>query len=66
MSTKAVTIVRTWKRDGSTNLMPLEAAIENLRGTYGEQSLSIREALEMGRELQSKHARFRMLQTPDS
>ena len=53
-------VVRMWKRDGTTNLMSLGAAVENLRhngwGEYGERA--IENMLNDGQALETPHARF--------
>jgi hypothetical protein len=65
MSEALLTVTRTWRRDGSTNTMDVDAAVENLtrtgyavEGPESERRETIRAALLAGRTLQTPHATF--------
>jgi hypothetical protein len=58
-------VVRTWTRDGTTNLMDLDAAVENLarnqaghEGATDEGRQAVRTALLAGETLRTHYATF--------
>ena len=60
-----MTAIRTWKRDGSKNIMDLGVAVENLRrnrrlmpGTKQYDETELRQRLEAAEVLETEHARF--------
>ena len=59
-------VTRTWKRDGTRNTMPLEAAAQNLavrcsdEAVRDEGAVSIAERLKSGQRLETPHAVFSM------
>jgi hypothetical protein len=65
MSEAFATVTRTWRRDGSTNTMTLDMAVENIArtgyaigGPDSERREAIRRALLAGVTLQTPHATF--------
>ncbi len=67
MSAPEPTVVRTWNRDGTTNVMGLDAAVENVTrnqsdgdGPTGERREAVRRYLAAGRTLRTPHATFEL------
>ena len=61
MGSEMINVVRTWKRDGTQNLMTLEAAEESLKRTLTDgdkDSITVR--LLAGETLETAHARFHL------
>jgi hypothetical protein len=66
------TVVRTWKRDGSRDIMSLDAAVENLSrnerdaaGSTEDRRESVRRALLAGEMLETPLASFAMKDKPN-
>jgi hypothetical protein len=60
-------VVRTWNRDGSQDVMGLQAAVENLSrnlagadGPAEDRRDAVRQALLSGQALQTRHATFKL------
>ncbi len=67
MSAREPTVVRTWIRDGTTNVTGLDAAVENVArnqadgdGPTGERREAVRRYLAAGRTLRTPHATFEL------
>jgi hypothetical protein len=65
VSEALASVTRTWRRDGTTNTMDLDAAVENLaragyavEGPESERRQTIRAALLAGVTLGTPHATF--------
>lgn len=60
----AVAVVRTWRKDGSTNVLPLAAAVDNLifRGidTARQSPATIAQRLILGEYVETRLAVFRV------
>jgi hypothetical protein len=73
MSESYQAVVRTWKRDGSRDVMSLDAAVENLShhecdatGSPEERRESVRRALLAGEMLETRLANFALQVRPNS
>lgn len=55
-----MTITRIWKRDRSTNAMPLDVAVRNIVRNSGRTPKDVRETLLAGGECETKRAVFVM------
>jgi hypothetical protein len=65
MGERSPAVVRTWRRDGSTNVMDLDVAVENLSrtgedlvGPDADRRDAVRKALLAGETLATLHATF--------
>jgi hypothetical protein len=72
MSDAYQAVVRTWKRDGSQDIMSLDAAVENrsrnardAAGSTDERRESVRRALLAGELLETPLANFAMKERPN-
>ena len=73
MSDLGQAVVRTWKRDGTRDVMSLDAAVENLSrnerdvtGSTDERRDSVRRALLAGEILETPLANFAMKEKPNA